>query len=237
MRVHFLQHVPFETPAFIGRWASQQGYSLATTMASQSQIFPTTNDFDALVILGGPMSVYDDFSFLEREKKLIDDAIREGKKVLGVCLGAQLIASVLGASVYAGEEKEIGWFPVRLTDAAETSSLLKGVPEQFLPLHWHGDTFDLPKGATLLASSELTPNQAFSLGTTVLALQFHLEMEKEDASIMVKECASDLTPGYWIQSAREIIGDQAFTRETAFRQSRELATTILGNFFSGVVEK
>lgn len=237
MRIHFFQHVSFETPAFIGRWASEQGFSLATTMASESKIFPSINDFDALVVLGGPMSVYDELPWLDREKEVINDAIREGKKVLGICLGAQLIASVLGARVYPGEEKEIGWFPVHLSSAAPTSRLLQGVPEHFLPLHWHGDTFDLPKGATLLASSELTERQAFSLGTTVLGLQFHLEMQREDAEAIVKECSGDLTPGYWIQSAREILGDAAFSRESAFRASEEIARVLLGNFFSGVIER
>ena len=133
---------------------------------------------DLLIILGGPISVNDTamFPFIEREINLLKQRIAADKATLGICLGAQLIVSALGANVYPGKEKEIGWYDLSLTAAGEQSALRYLNAEHCSMLHWHGETFDLPDGAVLLASSEKYPNQAFSYGKNTLALQFHPEI-------------------------------------------------------------
>ncbi len=133
---------------------------------------------DLLIILGGPVSVNDKamFPFIEAEINLLEQRIAADKPTLGICLGAQLIASALGAEVYPGKEKEIGWYPLDLTEAGKHSALRYLSAEHCSMLHWHGETFDLPDGAVLLASSEKYPNQAFSYGENTLALQFHPEV-------------------------------------------------------------
>ena len=144
------------------------------------------------------MNIYehDKYPYLEEEKKLIAACMRENRKVLGICLGAQLIAHELGQKVYPNTTREIGWYPVR-----GGGNL---IPESFLPFHWHGETFNLPEGAIHLASSNICRNQAFSLGTNVLALQFHLEANSSLIEGLIKNVPKDLTPGSWVQSEEEI---------------------------------
>lgn len=133
---------------------------------------------DLLIILGGPVSVNDKamFPFIEAEINLLKQRIAADKPTLGICLGAQLIASALGVDVYPGKEKEIGWYPLNITEAGKDSALRYLDAEHCSMLHWHGETFDLPAEAVLLASSEKFPNQAFAVGSNVLALQFHPEV-------------------------------------------------------------
>lgn len=133
---------------------------------------------DLLIILGGPVSVNDKamFPFIEAEINLLKQRIAADKPTLGICLGAQLIASALGVDVYPGKEKEIGWYPLNITEAGKNSALRYLDAEHCSMLHWHGETFDLPAEAVLLASSEKFPNQAFAVGSNVLALQFHPEV-------------------------------------------------------------
>lgn len=147
-----------------------------------------------LIIMGGPQSVYeaDKFPYLRDEMRLIEDALRHERPVLGTCLGSQLFAATLGVKVYPGKKKEIGWFPVTLTDAATTDPLFTGVPRSFMACHWHGDVFDLPGGATHLASSELTAHQGFRHGKNAYALLFHLEVTEPQIAEMVTLFAGEL---------------------------------------------
>ena len=206
MRIQVLQHVAFEGPAAIGDWAEARGHDVETTHLYAGDGLPELDSFDFLVVMGGPMNIHDDdeHGWLANERDFTRAAIDEGKIVLGVCLGAQLIADALGASVYPARQKEIGWFQIALTDAAQ-DGLFIGFAPRFSVFHWHGDTFDLPPGATHLARSGITKNQAFLWGDRVLALQFHLEATGESVAALAENCADEIAPGPWVQSAEQML--------------------------------
>jgi len=168
-------HVAYEGLGGFRAPLEDAGYAIETVDASIAD-FDAVDAADLLVVLGGPMGVYEqqDHPWLAREVAALGARIDAGAPVLGVCLGAQLVAAALGARVGPGAAKEIGFAPVQLSPAGEQSPLrhLAGVPL----LHWHGDTFDLPRGTERLASTSLYGNQAFRRGATLLALQFHPEM-------------------------------------------------------------
>ena len=203
MRFHCILHVSFETPGLLTGAILERGYSLCTTDLSCGDVLPSTADFDALIIMGGPMSVHDEgiHPWLRVEKELIAAAIREKKKVLGICLGAQLIAEVSGGRVYPNPQKEIGFWPVHWTKAAE--SLFGPTPTIFF--HWHGETFDLPPGAVLLASTPACSNQGFLLGDHVLGLQFHPEVTPEIIRAMIDHEGHELADAPYIQTAADML--------------------------------
>ena len=207
LRIHYLQHVPFEQPARIATWARRRGHTLAGCRLYRGQPLPSLPDFDWLVIMGGPMSVHDEraYPWLIEEKKLIERAVRAGKRVLGVCLGAQLLAEVLGAGVYRNRHKEIGWFPVHLTRQATSASLWADFPEMFPAFHWHGETFEIPAGALHLAKSEACQNQAFELGGRVLGVQFHLEVTPASVRALIENCRADIARGRYQQSPKQML--------------------------------
>ncbi|MDP6686087.1 MAG: type 1 glutamine amidotransferase, partial [Candidatus Omnitrophota bacterium] len=155
MRIHYLQHVPFEGIANISKWAKAKNHTVSGSLVYENQSLPMVTEFDSLVIMGGPMGVYEDdkYPWLSKEKKYIEKAIKAEKLVFGVCLGAQLIADVLGAKVYKNQYKEIGWYDVTLTGEAKTSSVFSNLEKNFVAFHWHGDTFDIPAGAKRLAET------------------------------------------------------------------------------------
>ncbi len=156
VRLCSLQHAPFEDLGTIEPWAEHRGHAVQRTLLYEGQTPPRLSEFDLLVVLGGPMNVYEDdrYPWLVTEKEFIGQAVWGGKLVLGICLGAQLIADVLGGKVTRNPQREIGWFPVQLTAEGRRAALLAGIPEQFVPMHWHGDTFAIPPGARNLATSE-----------------------------------------------------------------------------------
>ena len=199
MHAHFLQHVPYEGLGSIESWLEMAGYETTATRFYQSTLLPEPESVDLLIILGGPMSVNDEdqFPWLRTEKLFIREIIESGTPVVGICLGAQLIASSLGESVYPNRRKEIGWFPVQRVTVQ--SDELFSFPEVTDVFHWHGDTFDLPQGAVLLASSEGCRNQAFQLGTSVIGLQFHLETTPEAVQAMITNCRDELQPTIFFQ--------------------------------------
>ena len=162
MRINYLQHVPFEGLGSIERWINARRYHLTATKLYQSDLMTEMEGVDLLVIMGGPMGVHDEdrLPWLVMEKRLIEKAISKGKTVLVICLGAQLTADVLGARVYPNRSKEIGWFPIELTEAGQRSSLFGFLPARLVVFHWHGDTFDLPAGAVHMARSEACAHQA-----------------------------------------------------------------------------
>ncbi len=200
MRIAVLQHVPFEGPAAIADWAAARGIEIAVTHLYRDEPLPTLADFDMLAVMGGPMSANDEarHAWLTPEIALVGGAIDAGKIVFGACLGAQIIAKALGANVYAANQREIGWFEVKRTEAAHP--LFEGLPAAFTVFHWHGETFDLPAGAVRLAETASTPNQAFALNGRVLGLQFHMEATPASVADLVQNAADEIGTGPFEQS-------------------------------------
>jgi len=203
MRIAILQHEPNEWIGSMASWFEAKGYHLSTTMVYLNETLPSIDDFDWLLIMGGGMSVYeeDTYAWLKLEKQLIRDAVAAEKKVLGICLGGQLIASALGAKVYPGEHQEIGWFPVNKTDAVAS-----WCPDNLIPLSWHGDRFDLPEGATGFAKSEITPYQGFCLTDKIWALQFHLEATEQSVTDFYN-VTETFPEGDFVQSYQQMLDD------------------------------
>lgn len=212
MRIHYFQHVPFEDIGSLGADFKARGFELSSTHWYRGDKTPALKSFDALIVMGGPMGVADDqeYPWLTTEKTLIQDSIAAGKTLLGICLGAQLIAHVLGAKVSRNPYREIGWFPLEIPKESLTNpvaAILNRYPEVF---HWHGDTFTLPPGATWLAKSQGCNNQAFCLGQQIWGFQFHLETTPESARNLIAQCAADIdgsrytqTPDVMLQSAEK----------------------------------
>ncbi len=212
MRIHYLQHVPYETPANIFKWAKEKNITMSGTHLYEDEPFPDFSSFDMLLIMGGPMGVYDEdkYPFLKKEKIFIENAIKLGKKVFGICLGAQLIAEVMGSKIYKCENKEIGWFPVFKTDEAEKSKYFFDFPEKLEVFHWHGDTFDLPKGTKHIFYSEGCKNQAFeSEDGKILGLQFHFEVDEDTVKTWIKEGEDEIKGGgKYIQKPEDMLANK-----------------------------
>lgn len=207
MRVHYLQHVPFEGLGSIEAALAKRDCTLSATKLYKGDPLPADQSFDWLIVMGGPMGVYDTdaYPWLETEKKFIARAIGNGKTVLGICLGAQLIAASLGETIHKNGTPEIGWFDIEPTAEARSTILGPVFSGRTPVFHWHGDTFDLPKGATLLATSRACDNQAFIMDDRVVGLQFHLETTILSASALINNCAHELIPGSYVQTADEIM--------------------------------
>lgn len=211
MRVRVFQHVPFEGLGAIEPWLAARGASIETTRLFDGARIPPPQDYDWLVVMGGPMSVHDEAAlpWLREEKRAVADAIGAGKTVLGVCLGAQLIASALGAPVVRGREREIGWHEIERVAAPSEHPLASALPPRAEVFHWHGETFALPPGAVHLARSEGCETQAFAIGPRVVGLQFHVETTPEGAAALVRHCPEDLAPGRFVQSQGAMLADAA----------------------------
>lgn len=222
MHIHCIQHVPFENPGAIVKWSEQNGHELSITHLYTGEKLPAITDWDMLVVMGGPMSVHDEkeFPWLLEEKRYIGKVIEQDKMVLGICLGSQLIAEALGSKVYPANQKEIGWFPVKWTPTAR--KLLPNGPEQSMVFHWHGETYDLPADAELLASSDICQNQAFIYHSKVIGLQFHLEMLEDNVNRIVEHCGHELVEAPYIQTKQEIIHDTAPFSDTFYLLSELL---------------
>jgi GMP synthase-like glutamine amidotransferase len=198
MRIHYLQHAAFENLAAIEPWARTRGHRLSATRFHENESLPRMDVFDWLIVLGGPMNVYeeDKYSWLADEKRFIEKAVRQEKRVLGICLGAQLIATVLGAQVRRNPEREIGW---------------------------HGDTFDLPTGAVHVARSEGCDHQAFVYTDRVAALQFHLETTCESVEKLISHGAGDMMEGKFVQKP-----DEMLTSDERFDEVHRVMEILLG---------
>ena len=233
LRIHALFHTDYEDLSFIKHWANNHQHTITYTRSYNQDALPTPDSFDWLIVMGGPMSVHDEdnYPWLIDEKRLIKQSMDGGKTVIGVCLGAQLIAHCLGASVEPAGVKEIGWLSIQLSKDAQAHLLLQDLPKQpFSVFHWHGDGFEDPQGSIPLATSEAWPNQGFlyqmpqqkALGTWVMAWQCHFEVTKESIVMMVANGDNAIQKGLLdypktVQSPNEIIalGDKYITDNNA----------------------
>ena len=224
MRIHYLQHVPFEGIGSMESYFISYGHQLSSTHLYLDQPFPKLHDFDWLIVMGGPMGVGDElqYSWMSKEKSFIKSSIESGKIVLGICLGAQLIAEVLGAKVYKSSDREIGWFPINVPEQVN-NTILQGVfPQGIEVFHWHGETFDIPVPGVLLASSEACQNQGFIVDNRIVGLQFHLETTPDSAKALVENCRNELDGSKFVQNEKEILA-----QESRFLQINQVMTAVL----------
>lgn len=213
MKIHYLQHVPFERLASIEQCLTDMGHQISGTRFFNHDTLPDIAAIDALIIMGGPMGVYDEAQhpWLADEKVFIRRCIDQGKKVLGICLGAQLIAAALGATVHKAPHTEIGWYPVTLTREGNAppwfNELFHDSPTVF---HWHGDQFEIPGAGThSLLSTTANINQAYCYTEHVIGLQFHLEVNEALVADMLHHGAHELTAATYVQSADQIKKDMS----------------------------
>ncbi|NGP88699.1 type 1 glutamine amidotransferase [Fodinibius halophilus] len=226
MHIHYLQHVDFEGPGYIRTWAEQNGHSLIGTHLYKEESLPQPDNINALVVMGGPMGVYyeQQHSWLNDEKEFIASCINKQKKVLGICLGAQLIADLLGAEVSAMDHNEIGWFPLKWSDEARNHPTFSFLPGQQQVLHWHGDMFEIPNQAVPMGSSKACTRQGFFIPNHILGLQFHLEMTREGLANLIEHSDGELQEGPFIQQPNEMLNSDLFTK------NHETMGNILDNF-------
>jgi GMP synthase (glutamine-hydrolysing) len=232
--VTILQHIDCETPGIIADFLQSAGIDMHFVRIFDGNPIPSNLASQAgLIVMGGPMSVYDHgrFPFLLEEQRLIEQVLKDDKPLLGICLGSQLIAATLGAEVKSGRQKEIGWYPVSLTASAATDALWQELPSRFTAYHWHGDVYELPQGAVSLAASELTPCQGFRYGEKAYGFLFHMEVTEKIIGKMVKEFrgeldAENITAGSIIAKSRDhfqqlqTIGGKVFGRWVKLLKAR-----------------
>ena len=232
MKVHYLQHVPFEGLGYIESWLKENQHPIsATRFHEPDHQLPHPDDIDALIIMGGPMGVYDEalYPWLKPEKAFISDCIARQKKVLGICLGAQLIATCLGSDIHTAPHKEIGWFPVQANNNPDKTywftDLFKDNPVVF---HWHGDQFRIPEGCANLLNTGANTNQAFIYKEKVIAIQFHLEVERVNVLQMLDNCGSDLNSSQYVQGIEQLVDGTKYC-VSANQILRRLLSMLLNN--------
>lgn len=218
MRIHYLQHVSFENPGYLFIYFRQKHHTLSSThFFEESYQLPEVNDIDALVIMGGSMGADEALAYpwLTVEKLFIKKCIEAGKKVLGICLGAQLMARCLNAAVKPAPHKEIGWYKIIPTEECHKIewlyNLFQDCPVVF---HWHGDRLELPVGSKgNLFNSEANSHQILYYNERVMGLQFHLEITEESLNLMLAHTAGDLTTGRYIQNKQTILDGKKYINQ------------------------
>lgn len=231
LHIRCIMHVPFEGPGVIADWVKKQGHHLEYTRLYLGDPLPDRSEIDMLIIMGGPMNVYDFHihSWMQEEVEWLTDYIKAAKPVMGICLGAQIIAAALGVDVHPGKHREIGWHNLQFLPSLGDYRIWKDLPAARKVLHWHGDTFPIPEGATRIASSQAFPNQGFIYKKRVMALQFHLEVTPEGVQELVEHCRDELQPGPFIQSEKEILGENKY-----YESNQELMFQLL-DYLCGLI--
>ena len=216
MKVHVLQHSSINTLGTIEEYAKAKNYRLESTRFYETISPPELESFDLLIIMGGPIGVYDykENPWLIDEKAFIKQAIEAGKPILGICLGAQLLADILGARVYENRHMEMGWFPVSASGEENKPEFLEGLPDGITVFHWHSRTFDLPMGAVKLFESEGCKNQGFIYNGRVIALQFHPEVNEDRILNLIKRFGDGMTNRPFVQKKEEMLGQKEYLTST-----------------------
>ncbi|MFA5904181.1 MAG: type 1 glutamine amidotransferase [Desulfobacula sp.] len=224
MRVHYLQHVPFEGIGSMATYFKAKGHALTSTQMYEGQVLPDPHTIDFLIVMGGPMGVHDDLQYpwMKKEKEFIRTCMDQGKIVLGICLGAQLIAHVSGAGVYKNKDREIGWFPLTIHEETRNTVFKDVFVSGLEVFHWHGDTFDIPESGLRIASSRACRNQGFIIDNRVAGFQFHLETTPESARAIIENCGDELDGSAFVQPENELMAD-----EKRFIRINEVMTTVL----------
>jgi GMP synthase (glutamine-hydrolysing) len=207
MKLHCIIHADFETPGYYETWAQKNGLDCNITHIAKNEPLPSVDDFDILLCMGGPQSArqIDQYPYLKDEITLIRQAITIGKKVMGVCLGAQLIAESYGAKTEKSPHKEVGVFPLSLTDDGKADPFIKHLPEQFQSSHWHHDMPGIPPQAKILAQSSGCPRQIICFSPKVYGFQCHLELDPRRMQWLIQHCPEDLSPDRYVQEPDAIL--------------------------------
>jgi GMP synthase (glutamine-hydrolysing) len=229
MKIHAIHHVAYEGLGLIDEWITENNIEISYSRMYDSPALPPVDQFDGLIIMGGPMSVSDEqeFPWLKDEKALISSAIEEQKKVLGICLGSQLVAECLGSKVYKNHTQEIGWFPVKKTFLFHSWFTIFDEKEEEVMFHWHNDTYDIPEGAVRLFKSDACENQAFQYDDHVLALQFHPEMNLNIVESLLQFHGNGLVPKRYVQNAEKILKSANLHQD----KNKEMLFDLLSCFF------
>jgi GMP synthase (glutamine-hydrolysing) len=230
MNVLIIKHVAIEGPGLLQDFLEEEGMAFHVLTPGPSSHFPKLDDLTHIVLLGGPMNVYEEdrYPFLRCEDLFIKEAIQRGKRILGICLGAQLLSKALGGNITRASFKEIGWFKVSLTEEGLTDPVFSSLPRTFAVFQWHEDTFEIPKGGKLLATAPVVPSQAFRYGENVYGLQFHLEVTREMIHQWMMEYEKEFEHP---QDAPLSKSDILTHTEREFEKFREMGSHFLRSFF------
>jgi GMP synthase (glutamine-hydrolysing) len=229
MHIHYFQHNHFEDLGYIGEWAESHNFTTSVTRFDIKPEFPSFEDFDWLVVMGGAMGIYDSdqYPWILAEIGFIKEAIDSGKIVIGICLGSQMIASALGARVYKNSEPEMGFWPIKFLEAAQQDNVFRHFPAKLDVMHFNFDTFTLPEGAVAMAGSSVTPVQAFRYGLNVFAFQFHSELTQSNLPIFINELAPEIVHGALVQDPSEMLQKIEYCR-----LNNEVLSEVLDEIFN-----
>jgi|SaaInlV_100m_DNA_5_1039725.scaffolds.fasta_scaffold20277_1 GMP synthase-like glutamine amidotransferase len=229
--IQIFQHVAFEGPAAIEPFIITKGHRVRVTKVYDNDLAAIHPNTDALVVMGGPMSTSDEarHDWLTEEKRAISEAIQKDMPILGICLGAQLLAEALGASVEPMGYREIGWHRVETNSEFREHALGKSFPTEFTPLHWHGDRFTIPDLALPIGSSEACANQGFVFGENQIGLQFHLEFDQCSVKRLAENAADELDGTRFVHTEQEMLKEHRF-----FSAAEQLLTNFLDDFIKQI---
>jgi GMP synthase-like glutamine amidotransferase len=209
MRIQLIEHDPEDfSRTNISFWAAEKGHPVNQTFICKNEALPPLDSFDWLMVMGGSQHAWDEQgnSWLQEEKAFVRKALDNGKPILGICFGAQILAEALGGRIFPNEHKEIGWHDVSLNRQGRESFLFQNIPQSFVSLHWHSDHFSLPASCTRLADSNASENQAFVCsGRPLVGLQFHPEYTRDMVKYYAAEHSQDWVPDMFVSSGEEVL--------------------------------